>query len=44
MIDRTKRMISDIAVTCLVLACLSFLVWLIYYFQTHKLVMQVIVT
>ena len=39
-----KKMISDIAVTCLVIAFLSFLVWFMYYFQTHKLVMQVIVT
>lgn len=40
----TKRMISDLAVTTLVISFLGFLVWLVYYFQTHKLVLQVIST
>ncbi len=40
----TKKLIGDLAVTVLVFSCLSFLIWMIYFFQHNKLVFQVIVT
>ena len=40
----TKRLIGDMAVTILVFSCLAFLAWLMVFFKTHKIVLQVIST
>ena len=42
--ESTKRLISELTVTVLILSCLGFLAWLVYYFQRHEIVIQVIAT
>ena len=40
----TKKLIGDLAVTVVVFTCLAFLVWILYFFQHNKIVLQVIHT
>jgi len=42
--SKTKQMISDIAVSALVISFLCFLGWTLYYFTDHKLTFEIIST